>query len=109
MILQMINHILWQIDISSLPAGEDRIKVKTQRMKSKDRYLGVLNMPDATEVSFFLQNCKKMIFNGQGRRGKAFEVEQEKEETADHLPQDHRQQDLLHHQPADEGKRAWDL
>ena len=52
MILQMINHILWQIDISSLPAGEDRIKVKTQRMKSKDRYLGVLNMPDATEVSF---------------------------------------------------------
>ena len=65
-------------------------------------------MPDATEVSFFLQNCKKMIFNGQGRRGKAFEVEQEKEETADHLPQDHRQQDLLHHQPADEGNRARD-
>ena len=81
--------------------------MKTQRMKSKDRYLGVLNMPDATEVIFSPRNAK-MIFNGQGRRGKAFEVEQAKEETADHLPQDHRQQDLLHHQPADEGDTAGD-
>ena len=55
----------------------------------------------------FFSRIAKMIFNGQGRRGKAFEVEQEKEKTADHLPQDHRQQDLLHHQPADEGNRAW--
>ena len=55
----------------------------------------------------FFSRIAKILFNGQGRRGKAFEVEQEKEETADHLPQDHRQQDLLHHQPADEGNRAW--
>ena len=56
----------------------------------------------------FFSRIAKILFNGQGRRGKAFEVEQEKEKTADHLPQDHRQQDLLHHQPADEGDRAWD-
>ena len=37
------------MDISQLP-GMSSIKVKTKRMKEKDKKLGVLNMPEATEV-----------------------------------------------------------
>ena len=104
--------IRWQIDISSLPAGEERIKVKTQRMKSKDRHLGVLNMPEATEVILCRKSLKNagyyistiLVSLSSGGRGEEVEAEQEKEEIANHLSQDHCKQDLFHHQPSDEGR-----
>ena len=92
--------ILYQIDISSLPAGEERIKVKTKRMKSKDRHLGVLNMPEATEVGLL----KGHLDTFSGGCGQKVETEQEKKETAHHISQDHCKQDLFHHQPTDEGR-----
>ena len=81
--------IFCQIDISSLPAGEERIKVKTQRMKAKDRYLGVLNMPQATQVPLPHRRNHDFLGDNSGGCGQKVETEQEKEETADHLPQDH--------------------
>ena len=59
--------------------------MKTQRMKSKDRFLGVLNMPDSTEVSNLV--WLPSIFN-LGGCGEETGPEQEEEEAADHLPQD---------------------
>lgn len=75
-------------------------------MKSKDRHLGVLNMPEATEVCLHrrFDTCKDCFGDCSGGRGEEVETEQEKEATADHISQDHCKQDLLHHQPPDEGK-----
>ena len=39
-----------------------------------------------------------------GGRGEEVETEQEAEEIANHLSQDHCKQDLFHHQPSDEGR-----
>ena len=35
--------------------------MKTKRMKSKDRFLGVLNMPEATEVGFPLRRILRTL------------------------------------------------
>ena len=42
--------------------------MKTQRMKSKDRYLGVLNMPDATEVGLQIRPILGLFWTSGGRR-----------------------------------------
>ena len=85
--------------------------MKTQRMKSKDRHLGVLNMPEATEVVLHRKSLKNsgyyistILVSLSGGRGEEVEAEQEKEEIANHLSQDHCKQDLFHHQPSDEGR-----
>ena len=85
--------------------------MKTQRMKSKDRHLGVLNMPEATEVVLRRKSLKNagyyistILVSLSGGRGEEVEAEQEKEEIANHLSQDHCKQDLFHHQPSDEGR-----
>ena len=39
-----------------------------------------------------------------GGCGEEVETEQEKEEAANHISQDHCKQDLLHNQPPDEGE-----
>ena len=59
------------------------IKVKTQRMKSKDRYLGVLNMPDSTEVSSLIWLPSTL---NQGGCGEEAGPEQEEEAAANYLP-----------------------
>ena len=75
-------------------------------MKSKDRHLGVLNMPEDTEVGLLdrRKGILTILVLHSGGCGQKVEAEQEKKETADHISQDHCKQDLLHHQPADEGR-----
>ena len=57
---------------------------------------------------FALMGILTILVLHSGGCGQKVEAEQEKKETADHISQDHCKQDLLHHQPADEGRiRNW--
>ena len=51
-----------------------------------------------------LVSCTDHFGDFLGGRGEEVETEQEKEEAANHISQDHCKQDLLHNQPPDEGK-----